>query len=253
MSNWTYEETVIAFNAYCKIPFKESNKDHPKVKEYSRIIGRTPSALNMKIGNLGRLDPKLKEKGIVGLSHGAKLEETVWEEFYRNPTEFAYQSEVLVRQYAERIKQQLDVSDTLQLPEGTERETIVKERVNQNFFRAAVLSSYDFKCCISGIRNNSLLEACHIIDWAEDEKNRTNPENGLCLTPTLHKAYDKDLLAITPDYKVIVSPLLLKNAAGTVYKQFLEEINNTTINLPERFIPNKDFLEFHYERYLKSI
>lgn len=71
INKWTREETIVAFNAYCKIPFKDSNKKHPLIIEYAKLIGRSPSALNMKIGNLGRLDPKLKEQGIIGLSHGA--------------------------------------------------------------------------------------------------------------------------------------------------------------------------------------
>ena len=41
------------------------------------MIGRSPSALNMKIGNIGRLDPELKKKNITGLTHGAKMEELV--------------------------------------------------------------------------------------------------------------------------------------------------------------------------------
>ena len=78
-NNWTREETIIAFNVYCKNPFKDSSMNHPMIVKYAKIIGRTPSALNMKVGNLGRLDPKLKEKGIVGLSHGSKVEKMVWD------------------------------------------------------------------------------------------------------------------------------------------------------------------------------
>ena len=102
MNKWTREETIIAFNAYCKIPFKSSRKTHPLVVRYARIIGRSPSALNMKIGNIGRLDPDLKSQGITGLKHGAKEEETVWEEFYGNPEHLAYESE---RQQAENEAQ----------------------------------------------------------------------------------------------------------------------------------------------------
>ena len=52
--------------------------------EYARILGRSPSALNMKVGNIGRLDPDLKSQGIIGLVHGAKMEEEVWKEFNDN-------------------------------------------------------------------------------------------------------------------------------------------------------------------------
>ena len=71
MKNWTRNETIIAFNLYCKIPFKNCSKMHPMIIKYANILGRTPSALNMKIGNIGRLDPDLKSQGISGLTHGA--------------------------------------------------------------------------------------------------------------------------------------------------------------------------------------
>ena len=29
MNKWTREETIVAFNLYCKIPFKSSSKTHP--------------------------------------------------------------------------------------------------------------------------------------------------------------------------------------------------------------------------------
>ncbi|MFT6334543.1 MAG: putative restriction endonuclease, partial [Halioglobus sp.] len=81
---WSREETIVAFNVYCKVPFKSSSKTNPTVIKYAKILGRTPSSLNMKIGNLGRLDPELKKQGIVGLKHGAKMEEIVWDEFHGN-------------------------------------------------------------------------------------------------------------------------------------------------------------------------
>ena len=52
MNKWTREETIIAFNLYCKIPFKSSSKTHPLVVKYARIIGRSPSALNLNSATL---------------------------------------------------------------------------------------------------------------------------------------------------------------------------------------------------------
>ena len=91
-NNWTREETIIAFNIYCKIAFKTSSKTNPIIIKYANLLGRTPSALNMKIGNIGRLDPTLKEQNIVGLSHGSKTEEEGWNEFYNNPEKLSYES-----------------------------------------------------------------------------------------------------------------------------------------------------------------
>ena len=177
-----------------------SNKNHPMIKKYAKIIGRSPSALNMKVGNIGRLDPKLKEKGIVGLSHGSKVEQMVWDEFYENPGKLVYESECLIARYANEPIEHTSNIDLTNLPQGTDRLAMIKQRINQSFFRNTVLSSYNSTCCISGIRNVQLVEACHISDWKNDVKNRTNPQNGICLNPFFHRAYDKYYISITPDY-----------------------------------------------------
>ncbi len=252
VNKWTREETIIAFNLYCKIPFKVSSKSHPMIVKYAKIIGRTPSALNMKIGNLGRLDPKLKERGIVGLTHGAKMEQEVWKDFYDNPDKLAYESECLIAKYTKNDIEKAANVDIDHLPEGKERLAIVKQRVNQSFFRSAVMCSYDFKCCISGVGNSELLEACHILDWSEDKNNRSNPENGLCLNSLFHKAYDKYLIAITPDYKIIISDEMIEKTEDESFKCYLLGLQNKKLILPNRFYPKPDFLDYHYQKYLSK-
>ena len=252
VNKWTREETIIAFNVYCKIPFKDSKKTHPMIKEYAKIIGRSPSALNMKIGNIGRLDPKLKEKGIVGLSHGAKIKKDIWTEFYENPDKLTFESECLIAKFTQQNIENMANIDIKKLPNGKERLTIVKQRVNQSFFRSAVMCSYDFKCCISGIGNSELLEACHIVDWSEDSTNRSNPENGLCLNSFFHKAYDNYLIAITPDYHIVISDVLLDKTENGDFKNYLIGLDNKKIILPNRFCPKQDFLEYHYRKYLNA-
>ena len=214
MNTWTREETIVAFYVYCKIPFKDSSKSHPIIRQYAQILGRTPSALNMKIGNIGRLDPDLHKKGISGLVHGAKMEEEIWREFRENPEQLAYESEKIISKLQGKSVE--EIIDTNDLPQGKEREIIIKQRINQSFFRMTVLSSYNNRCCISGIGNIELLEACHIIDWSENTANRTNPQNGLCMNSFFHKAYDKLFMAISPDLTIIISDELLQNTIDDV-------------------------------------
>ena len=134
MKNWSREETIIAFNLYCKIAFKDSSKTHPLVVKYAELLGRSPSALNMKIGNIGRLDPDLKSQGIKGLVHGAKLEEEIWQEFCDNPDRLAFESERLIAQLSQKsIEESLNIGID-NLPQGLEREAVVKQRVSQSFF-----------------------------------------------------------------------------------------------------------------------
>lgn len=253
MKPWSREETIIAFNLYCKIPFNKSSKNHPLIIQYAKILGRTPSALNMKIGNIGRLDPDLALQGITGLAHGAKLEQEVWDEFNANPNLLAFESERLIAKLkGETIDHIANTTDE-KFPQGEERLSLVKQRVNQSFFRSTVLNSYEYTCCISGVSNPSLVEACHIVDWANDIHNRTNPHNGLCLNPFLHKAYDKHLIAITPDFEVVVSDQLLDSVKSTHYINYLQLIQHSKIKLPNRFLPHKDFLAIHYENYLSFV
>lgn len=252
MRIWTREETIIAFNLYCKIPFNKSSKRHPLIIKYAEIIGRTPDALNMKIGNIGRLDPDLKSKGITGLVHGAKAEEEVWNEFYDNPERLSFESEKLIAKFSHKKIEDSTEIDISNLPEGQDRETVIRQRVNQSFFRSAVMCSYDYRCCISGIALPSLVEACHIVDWAEDKANRTNPKNGLCLNSFFHKAYDKYLLSITPDFKIVISEELIGNILEESTLDYIKQFDGKEIHLPNRFVPSKDLLDIHHQKYLSS-
>ena len=248
---WSKEETIIAFNVYCKIPFKDCNKNHPIIVKYARLLGRSPSALNMKIGNIGRLDPELQKKGIIGLVHGAKLEKDVWNEFYEHTDALSFESERLIAKLSgTSIENSIGIKAE-DLPIGKERITIIKQRVNQSFFRNSVISAYNFRCCISGIGNKDLLEACHIVDWSKDINNRTNPMNGLCLNSFFHKAYDKFYISISPEYKVFISDELITNTNDALFRNYLCQVNKRQIALPNRFYPKKDFLAIHYEQFLK--
>ena len=253
-NNWTYEETIMAFNVYCKIPFKSSSKNNPTIIKYANIIGRSPSALNMKVGNFGRLDPELKKQGIVGLIHGSKLEEVIWERFNGNWQELAYESELLICKYSNKtIDEIAEISAcNFTIPPGSERDAFVKQRVNQNFFRSTILSSYNMKCCITGLSISELLVASHIIPWAKDKKNRINPRNGLCLNAFHDKAFDRGFITITPEYIVKISPMLQDYQKDLSVTDLLLKYNNKKILLPDKFLPAKEFLDFHYQNIFQK-
>jgi putative restriction endonuclease len=206
----------------------------------------------MKVGNIGRLDPDLRSQGIVGLNHGSKMDAEVWREFYGNRDYLAFESERLLAEYSQKsINDIADVSGDF--PCGEERLVQIKQRVNQSFFRSVVMSSYNFKCCVSGLSVPELLEACHIVEWSEDEKNRTNPKNGLCMNPFFHRAYDKHLMAITPDCSVLISEELLGNVSENSFYVYLKEIHGKKIVMPDRFLPDRDLLETHYSKYKERV
>lgn len=245
INNWTKEETIVAFNVYCKIPFKSSSKTNPTIIKYAKIIGRSPSALNMKVGNFGRLDPELKKQGIVGLGNGSKLDEVVWNEFHGNWEKLAYESELLIAKFQNKKIEELIGAEISEFPIGQDKLSIVKQRVNQNFFRSTILSSYNMKCCITGLSVQELLVASHIKPWSQDETNRINPHNGLCLNSIHDKAFDKGFITVCTDYKLKVSKYLFDFNNDPAISEFFFKYDNKFIDLPDRFLPSKDFLEWH--------
>lgn len=164
----------------------------------------------------------------------------------------AYDSEVILSQLADKTIGEVNDPDISKIPEGRERERLVKQRINQSFFRNAVLSSYNNKCCISNLTCIDLLEACHIIDWSEDIENRLNPSNGICLNVFFHKAYDKNYIGISPNYEVFISERLFdNNIEQNNIRLFLQKYHKSKIQLPDKFLPNRDLLDIHFQKFLK--
>ncbi|MFV0469229.1 MAG: HNH endonuclease [Dysgonomonas sp.] len=76
---------------------------------------------------------------------------------------------------------------------------------------------YDQTCCITGYKisslfNISMTDACHIIPFSESYDDTIG--NGLSLCPNIHKAFDRGLITIDEDSKIIIS------------SNFEEDLNN---------------------------
>jgi putative restriction endonuclease len=252
-NNWTREEHIVAFNLYCKTPFTKINSSNKDIQELASVIGRSVGSVAMKLANFARLDPVLKARNISGLTQGAKGEEEVWNEFNGNWGELVWKSELILAKYKNSTIEKVSNIITDDLPrEGKEREVIIKARVNQSFFRNAVLASYNNKCCITGISVPELLIAGHIIPWSKNTDNHVNPSNGLCLNALHDLAYDRGLISITPDYEIKLSERIISQFKKDELDTFFIPYENKKINLPNKFMPKREFLEYHMsELFLK--
>jgi len=248
---WTREELILAINLYCKLPFGRLHHRNPTIIELAEIIGRTPSSVALKLVNFASLDPSLKERGIKGAQNSSNLDKEIWNEFYNNWEDFSFESEKLLAKSEKSTVEKLNQIDENDLPEeGKVREQIVKVRVNQSFFRKAILASYNNTCCITGIQNTDLLIAGHIKPWALDEKNRLNPRNGIAINGLHDKAFENGLISISPEYKIKISSEIKKMKNQTGIFDFFLKFEDKEIVLPDRFLPDKEFLKYHYyERF----
>lgn len=248
--DWSREEHILAFNLYCKIPFGSIHMNNPRIIELARILGRKVGSVSLKLSNFARLDPALQARGIRGMSHGAKGEKEIWYEFAERPETLAFESErLLAERIGQSIEQVADV-DTNDLPAaGIEREAIVRIRVNQSFFRSRILSAYNFRCCVTGLTVQPLLTASHIVPWSEDETNRLNPKNGLCLNALHDRAFDRHLMWIERDFVIRFSPKLHKaSSTPTETAKWLTSFEGSQLLLPKKFSPDPEFLKRHTDK-----
>lgn len=248
---WTRNELILVINLYCKIPFGKMSAGNPDVKDLATTIKRTPAAVSYKLGNFASLDPTLKARGVGGLPNRGELTEVVWKEFYNDWDAALLESERLLAKVKHTSVESLNSVDVEAImKEGLTKARLVNVRVNQSLFRTMILAAYNNTCCITKIQNNNLLVASHIIPWSEDEKNRLNPVNGLCLNALHDKAFDKHLITVSAeDYTIKVSPRLKsKNVLESMEINFWR-LEGKVIELPDKFLPSKEFLGRHNERF----
>jgi hypothetical protein len=97
----------------------------------------------------------------------------------------------------------------------TEAERLVRARIGQDIFRAALLEYWNATCPLTAITDKSLLRASHIVPWADctSDAQRLDAHNGLLLSALWDAAFDDGLLSFDDDGRVLVSPLLSDAAA----------------------------------------
>ncbi len=246
---WTREELVLAFNLYLKLPFGKMHKHTPEIVELAALLGRTPSSIGMRLGNFASCDPHLQARGIGGLKGGMNQVKPIWEEFYSNQEELLFLSEQILAM-KQKTTIQTKYSDILSDISNLEGETKIREvktRVNQRVFRTMVLNNYFTKCCITGLDIPDILVASHIIPWSKNEKERINPRNGLCLNALHDKAFDKGFITITPDYTIKISSHIDSLSDKEALTNFFMKYSDQKILVPKKFIPSKEFLDYHHQ------
>lgn len=254
---WTRQQLLVAFNLYCQLPFGKLHSRNPEIIKHASLIGRTASALAMKLTNIASLDPVITSTGRRGLKGASSADKAMWEEMQNDWERFALESNEVIRLIQSEIQPLIIPSGNDYLDKqidysGINKATETTTRIGQSFFRKSVLSAYNYKCCITGLSIPKLLVVSHIVPWREDEKNRLNPSNGLSLSMLHDKAFDIGIITINSDMTVRVTQSIIKNR-DEFYTTALLSYDKKPIFLPEKFLPHADFLTYHreniYERW----
>ncbi|MDR5746454.1 HNH endonuclease signature motif containing protein [Caballeronia sp. LZ029] len=82
----------------------------------------------------------------------------------------------------------------------TQREALIQARLGQGTYRKRMLELWDGKCAVTGLTIQPALIASHAKPWSDStDEERLDPCNGLPLTATLDKLFDKYLVAFAPE------------------------------------------------------
>lgn len=121
-----------------------------------------------------------------------------------------------------------------------------KVRMGQSRFKFALLSAYDGKCAVTGCAVQSLLEAAHILPFAETMDNDVT--NGILLRCDIHTLFDRGLLHIDENYTVLLNDNFRQaNSDEKAYLQF----HGRKMKLPmvRRHRPSVDKLALRLRRF----
>lgn len=251
---WSREELILAFSLYLKLPFGKLHHGTLEIIHLASILDRTPNSIAMRLSNFASVDPYHQQRGVKGLTGGIRQVEPIWNEFISNKAELLFESERIL---ANLEKQTIETkfAEILSGTENLKGETKVREvktRVNQNVFRQIVLANYNKKCAITGIDLPDLLVASHIIPWSQNEVERLNPENGICLSALYDRAYDKGLIGITEKYQIVLSTELKNKEKKEFYPLNFGNLSSITLQLPQKYLPKKEFLQFHLDTVFRG-
>lgn len=240
--NWTEEEVRRALALYLQTPFGKFHRHNLQIIHLARQIGRTPSAVALKLSNLAAIDDSLDRRG---MANASKTDRKVWQEFLNDPAGVIKANDELQSEVVyEQKTSDLSVHG---FGEGFDKKVQTTQRQGQALFRKSILTSYNNCCALTDVDDHRLLIASHIIGWAERQDTRMNPHNGICLNALHDRAFDRHLISFGENYELLISENLTEKT-----KTALRHVKHERLRLPDRFLPSQDFLEVHRRKFFDA-
>jgi putative restriction endonuclease len=130
-------------------------------------------------------------------------------------------------------------------------ETVVSRPFRDRAFSRQIQEVYDKRCAMTGLRiinggGRAEAQAAHI--QPVHQHGPDSVRNGLALSSTIHWMFDRGLLSIDDDFRILKAHRALPDDAARL-------LNPTGyLNVPgeQRFQPHREFLRFHRENVFKG-
>ncbi|MEI9927838.1 MAG: HNH endonuclease [Sphingomonas sp.] len=120
-------------------------------------------------------------------------------------------------------------------------------------FRRTVCVAYDDRCAVSRLRiinggGRSEVQAAHI--WPVTDGGPDVVQNGIALSATIHWLFDRHLISLTDDYRILVAHNRVPSELQTLFGE-----QSKTIHLPtdRSAWPHPSFLARHREKFFRRL
>ncbi len=138
-------------------------------------------------------------------------------------------------------------SKARQLPDSTEVQCLVTQRVGQDIFRRELIGYWGGRCAVTGLDVVELLRASHIKPWSkcESDSERLDVFNGLLLAPHLDALFDGGWVTFSDSGEIIVSTALTAQQCTMAGVSGKEQV----MGLTESHSP---YLAWHRENWFRK-
>lgn len=196
---------------------------------------------------------------LLQMAHSREKLKTVLINTYFSPQfQGAVREQSLVNQasdtYSFRLMEHYETAEvTSVLPMLAGQSSIDRQEVRSQGFRKAVVSLYQHRCALCGIKmltpeGHTVVDAAHIKPWSESKND--NPTNGMALCKLCHWSFDQGLMSIDGQFRVIVSKAIIKdpNLPGHILT-----LSERPMFRPSqsRYWPSQDNFEWHRQEIFR--
>jgi putative restriction endonuclease len=127
---------------------------------------------------------------------------------------------------------------------------LVNRKIRDANFRWQVCEAYDDRCAVTGLRiinggGRAEVQAAHI--WGVGEGGPDVVQNGLALSSTIHWCFDRHLISLDPEYRLLVSHNKVPPELRTLFKKQMDRIH---LPRDQRLWPHRTYVEKHRERFM---
>lgn len=130
------------------------------------------------------------------------------------------------------------------------RKIEIEQRQKQSVFRRRVLENFEGRCCLSGISEENLLVASHIIPWAKRIDTRLDPANGLLLYCPYDQLFDKGFISFDDSLRVVVSSAATR--CSPPLRAVLDQLAGRQARRPVKWAIKPEYLAYHRMEMLQT-